>query len=155
MADIKEKFATSSSITLTINGLTQDSARESTAIDNTSNLYDDVLLYLAINVANSAMGSDKAIFVYLYASEDGTNYTDNATGTDAALTMRSPTNLILLDRIETPTQNIVYKKVWAIAQAFGGVIPRKWGVVIHNRTNQTFQSSSNVCSYTGVHYQTV
>ena len=93
MADLKTGFGGSVAVTCTLASLATGAARECTAIDNTVNKYMDALVYLAIKLQTGTPASDKAIYVWFYASEDGTNYGDNATGSDAALTMRSPTNL--------------------------------------------------------------
>jgi hypothetical protein len=159
MADIKNKYATSAAITCTLAGLTSGSARESTAIDNSANLYLDALVYLAVKLATGTPASDKAIYVYAYGSENGTDYGDNATGTDAALTMRAPTNLRLIGVINTPDAGgLTYKsQPMSVAAAFGGALPRKWGIVVENRTGLAFDSTegNHAKSYTGVMVQSV
>lgn len=141
----------SQAFTLTTDSLANAAARESTAIDNTSNKFLDALIYLAIPVANTAPGSDKRINIWFYGSEDGTNYDDNATGSDAALTMRSPTNLKGPYIINTPTQNLTYKSVIpSVAEFFGGVLPPKWGIVVENKTGMAF-STGTVKEYRGIY----
>lgn len=156
MANIKVAYASSASITATLASLTSGSVRECTAIDNTTNLYVDALVYLAIKLQTGTPTGDKAIFVYAYGSEDGTNYTDNATGSDAAVTMRSPSNLVLIGVIATPDSGaLTYKSnPMSIAKAFGGVLPRKWGIVIKNSTGVTLDATegNHTKSYTGVYY---
>src|SRR5262245_52806957 len=122
MADLKTAFGTSSSVTITFASLATGNARECTAVDNSSNKYLDAILYLAIKLATGTPGSDKAINVWFYASEDGTNYTDNASGSDAALTMRAPTNLRGPFVISTPDSGgLTYKAViGSVAAFFGG-----------------------------------
>ncbi len=158
MADFKEKYGTSTAITITLASLATASSRESTAVDNTTNLYIDALLYVAVKLQAGSPASNKAIYVYGYASEDGTNYTDNATGSDAALTLRSPSNLRLIGVIAAPDSGgLTYKGVFSVAQAFGGLMPRKWGVVILNSTNITLSATGgdHAVTYTGIHYQSV
>lgn len=157
MAVIKEKFATSSSITITLNSLTNGSARESTAVDNTTNLYLDVFLGGSFKLAAGTPASDKCINVYVYGSEDGSSYGDNATGTDAALTMRSPTNLRLVGVVTTPDAGgLTYQlQTTGVAKAFDHMLPRKWGVVVENRTGLAFDSTGCAISCTGVNLETV
>lgn len=155
MANLKIEFATSTSITVTLASLTSGSARECTAIDNSSNKYTDAMVYLALKLQTGTPSNDKAIYVWFYGSEDGTNYTDNASGSDAAVTMRSPTNLRGPFLISTPDSGgLTYKAViGSVAAFFGGVLPRKWGFVVQNSTNVTFSATEgdHAKSYTGIY----
>jgi hypothetical protein len=159
MADLKQAFGSSTAITCSLASKTSGSSRESTAIDNTSNLFLDVLVYLAVKLQTGTPAGDKAVYVYVYGSEDGTNYTDNATGSDANITLRQPTNLRPLGVISTPDSGgLTYKSgPMSLAAAFGGVIPRKWGIVVLNSTGVTLSATEgdHAKSYTGVYYQTV
>ncbi|KKL83382.1 hypothetical protein LCGC14_1975290 [marine sediment metagenome] len=154
MANIKQAFGTSTAITLTLASLAQAAARECTAVDNTTNLFLDVLVHLNIKLQTGTPASDKAINIYVYGSEDGTDYTDNATGTDAAITLRSPTNLRLIGIINTPDGGLLTYKSHpiSIAAAFGGVMPRKWGIVIENKTNLAFSATEgdHTKEYSGI-----
>jgi hypothetical protein len=155
----KVTYGTSTAITCTLASLAGGSARESTALDNTSNLFLDVLVYVACKLQTGTPGSDKQINVYVYGSEDGTNYTDNATGTDAAITLRSPSNLRVIGVLATPDSGaLTYKSnPMSVAAAFGGVMPRKWGIVVENRTALTFSATEgdHAKSYTGITLTTV
>jgi hypothetical protein len=155
MASIKEAFGTSTAITCTLASLAAAAAREGTAVDNTSNLYLDAMLYLALKLQAGTPASDKAIYIWFYGSEDGTNYTDNATGSDAALTMRSPSNLRGPFVISTPDAGgLTYKGViGSVAAFFGGTLPRKWGFVVQNQTNIAFDATegNHTKTYTGVY----
>ena len=156
MATIKEAFAASGAITITLNALASSATvgREATAIDNSSNLYLDALVYVALNTTTGAApANDKCAYVYAYGSEDGTNYTDNATGSDAAITLLSPTNLKLVNVISMPSTatSVTYKTVFPVAPAFGGVLPRKWGIVVRNYCGITLGAANNVASYSGVY----
>jgi len=93
MSVVNIAYSATSPITITLTSLTNAGVRECTAIDNTSNLYLDAILGLQLAISNGTVAGDKASYVYFYGSVDGVNYTDNATGSDANLTMRSPTNL--------------------------------------------------------------
>jgi len=155
----KVTYGTSTAITITLASLAQGAARECTAVDNTSNLFLDAIVYVAVKLQTGTPGSDKQVIIYAYGSEDGTNYTDNATGTDAAVTLRSPANLMVIGVIATPDSGgLTYKSnPMSIAKAFGGVMPRKWGIVIENRTNVTFSATEgdHVHTYTGITLTTV
>jgi hypothetical protein len=159
MSDVKQAFGTSTTITCTLASLADAGARECTAIDNSSNLYLDAMLYLAIKLQTGSTTGNQAIFVWFYGSEDGTNYTDNATGSDAAVTMRSPSNLRGPFVISAPDSGaLTYKAVIAsVASFFGGVLPKKWGFVIENKTGITFDATegNHTKTYTGVYVTSV
>ena len=155
----KIAYATSTAITCTLASLASSATagRSCAAVDNTSNLYDDALLYIAVKTSSSALANDKACYVYLYGSEDATNFNGSsaeAEGTDAAVTLDSPTNLIGPFVIACPAVSVTYKKVISVAAAFGGIMPRKWGFVLQNYTGQALDSTggNHVTTYTGITY---
>ena len=159
MATIKQSFGTSTAITITKASMASSATvgRESAVIDNSSNLYVDALLYVALQVAaGTTPTANTFAYIYGYASEDGTNYTDNATGSDADITLRSPTNLRLIGQLAwAAVSNCQVKGVFSVAQAFGGVLPRKWGIVIVQSSGQALHATAGTAiaaSYTGVCY---
>lgn len=157
MATIKSLYGTSTSITITLASLASGSSRESAAVDNTTNLFLDALVYLAIPLATGTPAGDKAIYVYAAGSEDGTNYGDNATGSDAAITLRSPTNLRLIGVINTPDSGAVTYKSHpiSVAAAFGGFLPRKWSIIVQNATGLALGTTGFTSTYTGIQTQSV
>ena len=158
MADLKQAFGSSTAITCSLASKADGTARASTSVDNGTNLFLDVMVALAVKLQTGTPSNDRAVFVYAYASEDGTNYTDNATGSDADITLRNPSNLRPLGVINCPDSGgLTYKSgPMSLAQAFGGVVPRKWGIVVENRTGVTLSATEgdHSKSYTGVYYQT-
>lgn len=156
MAVLKPKYADSAALTISLNVLANGSARESSAVDNTGNLYLDALVSVIAAMGAGTPGSDGLIYVWAYGSEDGTNYGDNATGSEGALTMRTPSNLRLIGTIAVPTASVTYKsQPMSVAAAFGGRMPRKWGIVVENKTNLAFSGSGCSASYTGVNLEDV
>lgn len=159
MSDIKLAFGTASQpITCSLapggTGLANGNSRESTAINNTVDLFLDALLYLAIKVGTVA--NERVIKVYFYGSEDGTNYTYNATGSDASITLTAPVNLRGPFLIQCPTSSVTYKVVVSVAQFFDGIMPAKWGIVITNSSGASLDTTegNHTKEYRGV-YQTV
>lgn len=152
MSDIKQAFGSSTSITITANSLGSGSARESTAVDNSTNLFLDALARVSVSVGTVA--NPKEVRIYVYGSEDGTTYEDPATGSDAAITLEDPPVMKLARVIPVPTSSKVYEAIFSVAQCFGGTMPRKWGIVIDNQSGAALAASNNSASYTGV-YQTV
>lgn len=153
MATQSVNYANSAAISITLNGLTDGSARESDAIDNTSNQYLDALVNVTVTLTTGTPDPPTAeVKVYVYGSEDGTNYGDNATGSDAAITLRSPSNFKLLGSIATPdADSLTYiSQPMSVARAFGGWLPRKWGLIVVNNSGFDLDSSGNSVTYTGL-----
>ena len=92
-------YPASAALTITLNSLASAGVRQSTAVDNTSNLYVDAIVNVIAVLASGTPSS--GINVYVAGSEDGTNWPDGLGATDAAYTMRSPTNLSLVRPIWT------------------------------------------------------
>jgi hypothetical protein len=157
MATNKIAFATSTAITITLNSLADAAARQSASVDNTTNLYLDALITVQATLAAGSPTGDKAIYIYAYGSEDGTNFTDNASGSDAAITLRVPTNLYLLGTIQTPDSGgLLYKShPLSVARAFNNKMPRKWGIAVLAKAGVALAGSGNSASYTGITTTTV
>lgn len=160
MSDIKQRFGTTNqTITLTIASLANNGQRESTVIDNTTNLFLDALVQLKIKSPAASTSSTGYVNVYAYGtSDDGTNYGDGATGTDAAITLTSPPNLRLIGVINIVANATTYKSnPMSVAAAFGGILPAKWGIVIENKTGGTLDATggNHAAFYQGVLAQVV
>ena len=154
MATLKATYASSASFTITLNSLGNGSARESTAIDNGTNLYLDAHVRVTVSVG-SVSGSPQ-VHIYAYGSEDGSVYPDTVTGSDAAVTMEDPTVLRHAISIPTPTSSKAYESdIISIARLYGGVLPKFWGIVVVNLTGASLAGSGNSASFTGIHLVSV
>jgi hypothetical protein len=159
MADIKANYGSSNqAIGITINSLANDAKRESSAVDNSVNCFLDALVQIkvATNTAADSTG-DKSVYVYACATSDnGTSYSGNASGNDASFGSdpQQLGNCRLIGVLYAPTQNKIYESdLMSIASAFGGLLPQRWSVVIHNKTGQTLKSSDCSAFYQGVYAQ--
>jgi hypothetical protein len=147
MADIKTKYGTAGqAIAITLAGLAQDAARASAAVSNETDLFLDVLVQLQIQLGTGTLGSDRAIYVYAYGTADDDPVDvwgdTDLDGTDKAITMDSPTNLRIVGVMNARASGEVIESVpMSLAAAFGGYVPRKWGIVVHNRTNIAFDAT--------------
>lgn len=157
MATVNISYASSTTITCTLASLASSATvgRQCTVVDNTTNKYIDALLTISIKTSASALANDKAVYVYLSGSEDGTNFDqDDATfgTTDAAYTINTASNLKGPGVISCPTSAKVYTKTFSVASFFGGVMPRKWGFAIVNFTGQALDATegNHIKSYTGI-----
>ena len=125
-------------------------------MSNATNLYVDAMLTIAVVTSSSTLANDKACYVYLYGSSaDGVLSGSSAEnqGTDAAVTIDSPTNMTGPFVISCPATSTTYRLViGSVASAFGGVLPYEWGFVLQNYTGQALASSGNLSEYTGIYY---
>ena len=157
MANVKQANATSTAVTITLASLADAAARESAAIDNTTNLYEDYLVQLKFKVANTAPADPKRVYIYVGSSEDGTKWVSPATGADAAITLQTVPVPRLAEVVLTETQNISYvSNVFSIAALFGGRMPRKFNIIVLNDSGMAFTAtgSDHELTQTGV-YRTV
>ena len=124
-------------ITITLASLASSAtaARASTAVDNTTTQYEDALIFVKLTSAAASTSATGYVNVYGYASVDnGTTYSENATGTDAALTIVAPTNLILIAQINVVANAVTYRAgPFSFCRMYGlDRLPQKWGVVVAN-----------------------
>lgn len=139
-----QRYGTSNqTITITLASLASGSARASTAVDNTTNLFTDALATVKVKTSTGTTSGQKAANVYAYATTDGgTTYTEGATGTDAAITLTSPTNAVFLGAISTAAASTTYVGgPWSIAAAFGGSLPAVWGIIVENQSGVAMDST--------------
>ncbi len=159
-ADLKAKFGTNNqAITVTLAALANAGARASNVVDNSANLFLDALLFMTIKSGASGTSAAGAVNVYAYATADGgTNYTEGATGSDAGFTLVVPTNLKLIAVINVVANATSYKAgPFSVAQAFGGVLPDHWGIVVQNSTGGGLDATegNHLKVYQGVLAQSV
>lgn len=160
MSDIKTQYGTQGqTITITLASLTSTSARASTVVDNTGTLFLDALVQIAIKSGASGTATTGYVNVYAYGtSNNGTTYGEGATGTDAGITLTSPTNLRLIGRLNVVANSVTYdSNPMSVAAAFGGVLPAKWGIVIENQSGGTLDGTegSHTKVYQGILGQVV
>ncbi|MEN6332805.1 MAG: hypothetical protein ABFE01_01005 [Phycisphaerales bacterium] len=156
MSDIKTQYGSANqAIALTINGLANDAKRESTAVDNSTNRFLDALVQVKIATNPSADSTgDKAVYVYAYGTTDGgATCSGNASGSDAAFGAdpQQLANCRLIGVTYAPTQNKIYESdLMSVASAFGGLLPQRWGIIVHNKTGQTLKTSDCSAIYQGL-----
>lgn len=162
MASIKVTYgaSTATSITCTLASLGSGSARESNWVDNTSNVYLDALVQAKVKTNASALGSDKAVYIYAAGITDPTSpvYPDACTGADGGITINSPTQLPLLGVIWTAASSTTYVMApKSVAYLFGGTLPQKWGLVFVNSTGQALDSTGGnfLVAYQGIYATSV
>jgi|SRR5579871_169346 len=153
MSTVSMKYGTNNqAITCTLTSLGNGSSRQSTAVDNTTNLFLDALVFLKIKSASSGPASGSYATVYAYGTADGgTTYTDGASGTDGSITLTNPPNMKPIGVINMVATSTTYEAgPFSIAAAFGGILPDHWGIVVTNNTGGSFDASIGSAWYQGV-----
>ena len=127
--------------------------RESTAVDNTTNLDLDHLLSGRIRVGSSTLTANKAIEVWVYAPVrmvTGTpTYPDVFDGTDSDETIANDGqkgSALALAATIYPATTIsldYYVKPTSIAALFGGVMPPFWGIFVTHDTAVALDSTGS------------
>jgi hypothetical protein len=153
--DFKTKYGSANQpITITLTSLGNDAARESTVIENTDGFL-DVLVQVKFKSGGSGVSSAGYVNVFAYGSaDDGTTYGDGATGVNAAITLTSPSNLKRIGIINVVANATVYNSnPFSVRAAFGGTMPKKWGIVIENKSGAAADASIGSAWYQGVMQQ--
>jgi len=146
--------AAAGTVTITLTSLADGSYRQSAAVDNDTNGYIDAQVGGSIQTGTTPTLGEP-IKIFAYASYDGTNYTAGASGSDAAYTADGEEGLLkLLEIIEvdaTSDQDYVWGPV-SVAQAFGGILPVKWGIVVLNDSGAALNATgtNNEIQFTGI-----
>ena len=154
MATTSQNYSSWTALTISLASLADNAWRESTVVDNTSNLYDDALVGGKITTGTTPT-ANTTIEVYFYALVDGTLYTGGASGTDAAYTADGEELLFPVCQIiqvdATSDQAYVFGPV-SVRSAFGGAMPSKWGVVVKNDSAVALHATggNHAISYMGI-----
>lgn len=167
---------TNQSITITLNSLagSATAGRQSTVIDNRTNLYADVFVQgkFTIPVGGTA-ALDKCIYIFVFGTADDADYAAERSiagtqatigASDAAYTMAdstvSQTPLIAAAVVPVPvspttTDGVYVCAPFSVASLFGGRMPAQWGVVVRNAAgaSQPLKSSGNSMWYQGIQDQ--
>lgn len=143
---IQPKYGTANqTITITLASLASSAtaARQSTVIDNTTNLYEDVLFFIKYTTVAST-STTGYLNVYGYATADGTSYSGGAGATDAALTIRNPTELVLLVSLPANTASATYNAgPFSFCRLYGlDRLPQKFGFVVANVSGQALNATA-------------
>lgn len=146
-SDIKTNYGSSAQLITCLlapsgTGLANNAARQSTAIDNSTDRFLDASVFIKIKTAGS-ISATGAVNIYAYGTVDGgTTYTEGCSGTDGPITLVSPTNLRIIGVINAVTTALPFPAgPFSVAAAFGGILPQKWGIVIENRTGAALDTT--------------
>jgi hypothetical protein len=160
-------YSANTAITMDLSALGSSSTfvagRESNEINNTSNLYDKVIVRGSIIVGTTPTLPCQ-LNVYLWGADTSlaTTAIDVLDGVDSAETLTNTTvltNALILARampILVNTSNTTYyMSPFEVSQFFGGIMPKFWGLfVAHNHTAalKTDAGNTNSFSFNGITY---
>ena len=134
---------------------------ESTAIDNSTNLYVDALVS-GLWTCGTTPTANTECRVYVYAqSDDSPTYQDVFDGTSSAETVTSAGVLVGVVKLlgtmyidATTSNRAYYLAPTSVAERFGGVLPKRWGLFIAHNTgvNSNSTAGNHVWKYVGIKY---
>lgn len=165
MATTTVNYGSATSITCTLTSLASDGWRQSAEVSNTSNKYVDALVSGSIQIGSPT--ADGTIEIFAYGSVDGTIYSGGLGTTDQGITWGTTGStsvhgyaqlklLEVLDIDDTDDSEDVEWGPVSVAAAFGGILPEKWGIVVHNVTGASLHATgtNNAQKYQGVKFDT-
>lgn len=150
MATIKIAYGSKTTIATTaLTSLASGSGWQSAVIDNTSNLFLDAMVRVQ---TKGQAGSTNLMDFYVYNALSDTTYTDGASGSDAAFTAGNRFNARYVGSILLNAATSAVQGSFSIAQAFGGVMPSKWGLIAINNSGGTLSTTAgdHLIEYEGI-----
>jgi len=166
MAETKIKYGSPTALTITswTTTLAATQIAASAIVDNTSNLFVDALVGGLLEQGSSTPAAGDTFDIYAYGAWDTGTSSRLTGGIDGLFTGADEEeidgtdlelgNMPLLAAVTADANVGFHFGPLSVAAVFGGRLPPKWGLVIHNRTGSAMASGSAV-SYVGVTYTTV
>ena len=167
MATQTINYSSNTTITMDLANLASSATwvagRESTEVDNTSNKFVDALVQGSISVGTTPT-ANTVINVFVYASDTSlaTTPLDVIDGVDSAETITNTGVLYSMFRLGAAinvlqtTSDIAYPIApFSIAQLFGGVMPKYWGLFVAHNTGVNLRNNAvntNSFEYVGIKY---
>ncbi len=139
--EIKDKFSTSSALTMTLASLADGGGRQSTLVDNGTARYQDLLVYVKLKTGASAPTANSVCEVYLLRGDkDATteHVSDGAGASDAALTVLNAPLVGVMRVRSSPAAGDLLHGEFLIHRP-----GPKWGIAIVNRSGQALDSTGS------------
>jgi len=165
MATVTPSYSANTTITMDLSSLASSATwvagRESNEIDNTTNKYVDALVQGKVTVGTTPT-ANTSINIYVWGADTSlaTTAIDVLDGTDSAETLTntgvlySALKLGAVISVLVNTSNVTYNVApFSVAQLFGGVMPKFWGLfVAHNTGVNLNASNANLFSFNGIKF---
>jgi len=138
--EIKDKLSTSAALTITLASLANGSARQSTLVDNATNRYQDLLLYVKLKTGTSPTGN-KTCDVYLIRGDDDAtteHLSDGAGASDAAIAiLNAPLIGVVKTKASPATGDVLYGEF--LVHRPGPT----WGIAVANNTGAALDATGS------------
>ena len=167
MATITPSYASVAALTISPASLATSATfiagRESNEVDNSSNKYDDVLVQGKVTVGTTPTINTQ-IQIWVYASFDDAPSSTNIDVIDGADSAEdfvtvgrrnSAQKLGAVIEVTATTSDVAhFLAPFSVAQLFGGVMPKFWGVFLAHNTGVNLNSTggNHVLEYVGIKY---
>lgn len=152
-------YGTRATVTISPASIAAAAFRESTEIDNSSTLAVDGILHGLITTG-TAPAAGGTLTVYVAGSDGTSTRVGNLTGTDSTITPAGEETQFEIARIIAcdTTSNHAYEFfVGSIAACFGGVMPKKFSIIVKNGTSVALNATggNHTMFYTPITYTVV
>jgi hypothetical protein len=158
-------YSSNTAITFDISSLATSSSllvgRECTQWDNTSNLYNDILVNVdgITGHASTAPTIGQYIGLWAWGSDTTGDAPDTLAGSDANRTLahasvKDSLRFVAAPTVTSATAGLVYYiQPFSIRQLFGGVVPKFGGLFLsHNHNGALAASQTGLFTYNGITY---
>lgn len=167
MAVTKITYSANTAITFDISSLATSATwlagRESTQVDNSSNLYVDAIVNVDPITSGATMAVGDVLELRLWGADTSlaTTPIDVLDGTDSAETLTQDSvrqSLKLVKAVvstSTGASQKIYIPPFSVASFFGGRMPKFWGLFLaHDHSSSLAASQASLFSYNGITYTT-
>lgn len=158
--DVKQVRSTLNTMTVTGLASLGNSATvgwQSAVVDNTATLYQDAHVMVVVDFANTAPANDRGVYVYAAAGIESGVLSNPASGTQGSITLADVTanaqNIKQIGFIPYTTQDEVAEGgPFSVAQAFGGILPDYWSIILVNYSGAALAASGHSVKWRGVYH---
>lgn len=146
MATVKQVVGTRTSLTTSaLNSLASATFVSAGTITHNTNQPVDVLI--EVTATPGTVSGNKQLLVYAKASLDGTNQT---TGPETGTTVTDEPNLYFVGALPLNTSSTPQTRVFALAAAYGGVLPYASEIVLRNDSGAALNASGGSVYYSEI-----
>jgi hypothetical protein len=138
--DIRDMFGGSTALTITLASLANGAARQSTMVDNSTDMFQSALIFVKMTSGATAPTGGTTYTVHLIRRDDHASPNiadDNAAGSDAAIILENAP--ILGAVVLTNTSAKAFYGVFDTSTL--GPLGKSWGIAIKNNSGQTVSTT--------------